>query len=190
MRHTLMLLAVLGLAAGMAGCMAGGKGPGGSTMVARVSAGAERDYVDGDGLIWKADQQWAEGKKWGAIGGETVQRTGLKIARNVKATEVYLTERYGMTGYRFDVPNGTYAVRLHFAETYDGITKAGERVFTVKVQGKLALADFDVLKAAGKFATPVVKEVPNVAVSDGKLMIEFVENVQKAEINGIEVFAY
>jgi len=190
MRRTIMMLAMLGLAAGMAGCLGGGKGPGGSKIVVRVSAAAERDYVDVDGAVWTADQVWAEGKKWGAIGGETVRRLDLKVAKGVKAPEVYLTERYGMTGYRFDLPNGRYALRLHFAETYDGIKAAGERVFSVKVQGNVVLKDLDIFKATGKLAAPLVKEIADVSVTDGKLMIEFVENVQNPEINGIEIFAH
>jgi len=84
MRRTIMMLAMLGLAAGMAGCLGGGKGPGGSKIVVRVSAAAERDYVDVDGAVWTADQVWAEGKKWGAIGGETVRRLDLRWPRALR----------------------------------------------------------------------------------------------------------
>ena len=187
MRNAMLAMAMVGLAAGLAGC-GGAAGWGGGKLIYRVSAASERDYVDENGCIWKADQAYAEAKKWGCLGGETVRRTEIKAVPGTKAPDVYLTERYSMDGYRFDVPNGVYTVRLHFAETYDGITQAGERVFTVKVQGAEAIKDLDVLKEAGKFATPLVKEVKGIEVTDGKLMIEFVPNVQNPEINGIEVF--
>ena len=53
----------------------------------------------------------------------------------------------------------------------------------------LRLEDLDVFKAAGGFARPLVKDAKGVAVTDGRLNIEFVANVQNPEINGIEVLA-
>lgn len=100
---------------------------------------------------------------------------------------VYLTERYMMDNDTFALPNGTYTVRLHFCETYEGVTAAGERVFSVQVQGKEALKDFDVFKEGGGFGKPVVKTIAGGAVTDGKLVIQFVPNVQAPEINGIEI---
>jgi hypothetical protein len=155
-------------------------------VVKRISAGADADYVTAAGVKWLADREYTEKGGFGAIGGKTIVRESPQTVAGTDAPKVYLTERYSMDAYRFNLPNGKYTVRLHFAETYDGITQAGERVFTVKVQGKAALADFDVFKIGGGFAKPVVKDVA-AEVTDGKLMIEFVAKVQNAEINGIEV---
>ena len=52
------------------------------------------------------------------------------------------------------------------------------------------LEDFDPFKAGGGFAKPVVKETEKVKVTDGKLLIEFQENIQRAEINAIEIIAH
>ncbi|OQB82962.1 MAG: Di-glucose binding within endoplasmic reticulum [Planctomycetes bacterium ADurb.Bin126] len=152
----------------------------------RVSAGAEEAYTDQAGNKWLADQLWTTGAKWGAEDGDTVTRAPQKVP-NTKAPQVYLTERYNMSGYRFVLPNGKYTVRLHFAETYDGITAAGERVFSVAIQGKQVLKDLDVFKEAGGFAKPLVKEFKDVEVKDGALKITFTEQTQLPEINGIEV---
>ncbi len=46
------------------------------------------------------------------------------------------------------VPNGKYIANLHFAETYEGITGEGQRVFSYNVQGH-EFKDFDVWKKAG-----------------------------------------
>jgi len=182
MRQLLMAMAVVGLALGVAGC-------GGGKVIARVNCGAAQEYVDQAGVKWAADQEYTAAAKWGAMDGKTITRTTLKTIAGTQAPQVYLTERYQMPGYRFDLPNGKYAVRLHFAETYEGVTKVGDRVFTVAIQGKPVLADFDVMKAAGGFAKPVIKEFRGVAVTDGKLMIEFTLKVQNPEINGIEILA-
>lgn len=189
MRQVLLVVVTLGLVAGLVGCA----GTGGAAakverkIVHRISAGAEKEYVTAAGVKWLADREFTEEGGFGAIGGLTIVRTDPETVDGTDAPKVYLTERYSMDGYRFNVPNGKYAVRLHFAETYDGITKAGERLFTVKIQGKAVLEDFDVFKTAGGFAKPITKEFP-AEVTDGKLLIEFVTNVQNPEINGIEIF--
>jgi hypothetical protein len=181
------VVAAAALAMGLAACTELKKGadaPG--KFVLRVNAGAEKEYVDPSGTTWLPDQVWKEGAKYGAVGGDTVDRGKLTIL-DTKAPGVYLTERYDMTAYRFAVPNGRYTVRLHFAETFPGIDAEGGRVFSVSIQGKPALADFDVKKTAGGFAKPVVKVFKGVAATEGKLVIEFTAKSQKPEINGIEV---
>ena len=43
---------------------------------------------------------------------------------------LYVSEHWGMTGFNQKLPNGKYQVNLHFAETFQGITAAGQRVFS------------------------------------------------------------
>lgn len=180
MRCAGLAFLMLVLAVGLTGCAAGGK------VLYRVNCGDTKEYVDQAGDKWLPDQDFKEGAQYGAVGGLTITRTGLTVGCP-RAPHVFITEHYSMSKYQFAVPNGKCAVRLYFCETYSGITKAGERVFTVKVQGKEALKDLDVLKEAGGFAKPLVKDVRDVAVTDGKLVIEFVPKVQNPEINGIEI---
>ena len=54
------------------------------------------------------------------------------------------------------VDRRAYTVRLHFAEPRDA--RAGRRVFSVSIQGKRVLKDFDVVRAAGGARRAVVKE--------------------------------
>ncbi|MFO8009024.1 MAG: malectin domain-containing carbohydrate-binding protein, partial [Candidatus Brocadiia bacterium] len=84
-------------------------------------------------------------------------------------------------------PEGRYAIRLHFAETFDSVYQAGEREFTVQVEGSPVAERFDPFAAAGGFARPVVVEVRGVSVTDGGLTVGFQPHVQSPEINGIEV---
>ena len=53
---------------------------------------------------------------WGAVGGQTYS-VGNAIIGTMDDT-LYQSERFGMSEYRFDVPNGDYAVDLRFAEIY------------------------------------------------------------------------
>lgn len=124
--------------------------------------------------------------RWGYVGGRAVTRADAEV-KGTQDKAIYLNERYSMTAYRIPVANGTYVVRLHFAETYEGIRDVGQRVFSVAVEGKPALADLDVFREAGKQTfTAFVKEL-QAEVNDGELTIEFTPKVQNPMINGIEV---
>ncbi len=107
----------------------------------RIKAGVTTNYTDPDGVVWLADQ--------GFDGGDTVERDpDAPIVTNTKDPAMYHTERFSMTGYTFTVPNGKYTVKLHFAETFDGITGPGQRVFSFNVQGH-EVKDFDLYVKAG-----------------------------------------
>ncbi|GGR06692.1 NPCBM/NEW2 domain-containing protein [Deinococcus ruber] len=86
--------------------------------------------------------------------------------------------------FRIPVPNGSYQVRLHFAE----LNKAaiGARVFDVKIEGTAALTSFDVFKEAGGAQKAIVRTL-DATVSDGTLTIAFVRRVENAKISGIEI---
>ena len=93
----------------------------------------------------------------------------------------------GATAFKFDVPveNGSYNVRLHFAElAQNGI---GKRVFDVNVEGGAKeLAGFDVFAEAGGMYRAIVREFPT-TVTDGSATIEFIRQVENAKISGIEI---
>ena len=94
-----------------------------------------------------------------------------------------------MEAYNFTVPNGPYTLHLHFAETYDGITGDGQRVFSVAVNDQVVLEDFDPYKEGGGFQKPVVKVIKGFLVTSGKLAITFAANIQNPEINVIEILS-
>lgn len=154
----------------------------------RINCGATEPYTDKAGNVWLADQDMATDKKWGAVDGLTVDRGDLGIT-GTDAPKIYETEHYSMEGYKFTVPNGKYTVRLHFAETYDGITAEGERVFSVSINDQTVLKDFDPFKEAGGYQKPVVKTIKDVDVTNGQLDIGFTMNIQNPEINGIEIIS-
>ncbi len=99
--------------------------------------------------------------------------------------ELFQSEHWGMTGFSREVPNGEYVVNLYFAETYQGITEAGQRVFTFNVQGQ-EFADFDIWEKAEGPNRAYVESV-NVDVTDGELNIEFTSQVENPAIKAIEI---
>jgi hypothetical protein len=156
--------------------------------VLRVNCAATEPYTDKAGNLWLADQIMEEGKAWGYVDGMTVDRGDLGIT-GTDAPKIYETERYSMSAYKFKVPNGKYTVRLHFAETYDGITGDGQRVFSITINEKTVLENFDPYKEAGGFQKPVVKTIESLTITNGELVIGFTGNIQNPEINGIEVLS-
>lgn len=156
--------------------------------VLRVNCGASMPYTDKTDNVWLADQVMAADKEWGALGGETIDRGDLDIA-DTNSPRIYQTERYGLEGYRFKVQNGKYTVRLHFAETYPDITAQGMRVFSVIINNRGILEEFDTFKAGGGFQKPVVVMIEGVIVNKEEIVIEFMKNIQEPEINGIEILS-
>jgi len=147
-----------------------------AVQVIRIKAGKSEPVKDAEGNVWLADQ--------GFDGGQTIERPDIQIA-NTRSPEMYRAERYSMDAFTWPVPNGDYIVKLHFAETYEGITGPGERVFSFNVQGR-DFKDFDVWVKAGGFLKAYVETVP-VAVTDGKIKVTFTPNVQNPQINAIEI---
>ncbi|HEY8993775.1 MAG TPA: malectin [Lacunisphaera sp.] len=142
----------------------------------RIRAGTTEKYTDENGVVWLADQGFADG--------DTIDRSGISIA-NTKTPSLYTAERYGMSGFSLKVPNGKYTVKLHFAETYEGISAAGERVFSFNVEGR-DFKDFDVTAKAGGTQRAYVETV-EVEVKDGKLDITFTSKIENPEINAVEI---
>jgi len=79
------------------------------------------------------------------------------------------------------------AVRLYFAEPAAS-AEAGERVFTVNLQGKDVLKDFDIVKAAGGPRRAIVREFRRVMVRE-HLELGFSAKEGKPLICGVEIAA-
>ena len=148
----------------------------------RIKAGADKPFKDSAGNEWTPDSAIKDG---GFVGGGTAERdTDLAIA-NTKDPGLYRSERWGMESFSLKLPNGKYVVKLHFAETYTGISSAGQRVFNFKVQDK-EFNDFDIFKKAGGANRAYVETVP-VDITDGKLKITFTAKENNPEINALEI---
>ncbi|HEY40913.1 MAG TPA: hypothetical protein G4O18_03535 [Dehalococcoidia bacterium] len=156
-----------------------------SSLPLRVNAGGEL-YTDSEWNTWQADQAYTSGS-WGFYG--TDHDTDRGTSHSISGTvddRIYQTERWGLSGYRFDLGNGTYNVILHFAETYR--TGPGQRVFDVSIEGQLVLNDFDIYSEVG-YSTALEKVFNNIFVQDGQLNIDFTTYIEQPEINGIEIFS-
>jgi enterochelin esterase-like enzyme len=142
----------------------------------RIKAGKSEPVKDTEGNVWLADQ--------GFEGGQTIERPDIQIS-NTKSPDLYRAEHYSMDSFSWPVPNGKYLVKLHFAETFEGITGPGMRVFSFSVQGK-EFKDFDVWVKAGGPLKAYIEAVP-AEVTDGKLKITFTPKLENPQICAIEI---
>ncbi|MBJ7357901.1 malectin domain-containing carbohydrate-binding protein [Nocardioides sp.] len=92
----------------------------------------------------------------------------------------------GTRAFGFNVPvaNGSYAVRLHFAELNKNA--ANLRLFDVRLEGATVLSNFDVFTAAGGIDRAVVREF-QASVTDGVVTIDFITRRENAKISAIEI---
>ena len=144
--------------------------------VIRVKAGSSSPVKDSSGNVWQAEL--------GFDGGDTIERPDLAVG-NTNDQMLYQSEHYSMNSFACKVSNGKYLARLHFAETYDGITGPGQRVFSFNVQGH-EFKDFDVWVKAGGPNKAYVETVP-VEVTNGEFKIVFTPSVENPQINAIEI---
>ncbi len=145
-------------------------------------------YTDLNGFVWSADTGFnTNNTTVGPSPATTVAITGTS------APDVYRNFRFKNRNsstalkYEFNVPNGEYELRLHFAELWSGATTPGTRVFNVLVEGATALPNFDIFAEAGSLNAAVVKSLP-VTVADGKMTIDFLVVAQNPQVSGIEIF--
>jgi hypothetical protein len=145
-------------------------------------------YLDSQGQQWSADNFFQNGSTY------TTPSTADIL--NTTDDTLYRTERYGgaqgtaALKYSIPVMNGTYTVRLHFAEIWHGVGSngggVGSRVFNVSIEGTQVLTDYDIYQKAGG-ALKAVVEPFQANVSDGFLDITFAASVDNAKVSAIEV---
>jgi hypothetical protein len=162
-------------------------GSGSATL--RISAGGAR-YNDASGNVWQDDSYYLGGKVYAPSDLSTTDII------NTSNNELYRKERYSdgvgvPLSYAIPVANGSYKVRLHFAEIWHGVADsngAGARVFNVSLENTQVLSNYDIYQKAGGALKAVVEEF-NINVTDGVININFTSVVDNAKVSGIEVIA-
>ena len=132
---------------------------------------------------WAADEDYSGG----SLGSTGATINTSKVA-NPAPQAVYQTERVG--SFTYTIPGLTaeanYTVNLHFAEIY--WTAAGQRIFSVAINGATVLTNFDVFATAGGEDIAIVETFAATATSSGTIVIAF--NPGSADIpkiSGIQI---
>jgi outer membrane protein assembly factor BamB len=119
------------------------------------------------------------GAPGGSGGGATTAVAGAKDPG------LFTSEHWGMRTFSHKLANGKYLAKLYFAETFDGITAPGQRVFSFNVQGR-EFKDFDIWVKAGGPKRAYIESVP-VEVTNGEFRIGFTAQVENPAIKAIEI---
>lgn len=123
----------------------------------------------------------------------------LTEVADTELDELFLTERvttFPMStspfSYKIPVSNGTYTVKLYWAEVYwgvhpDGINGGvGSRVFSVTMEDMPIVTDIDLFEELG--AATADTRMYDIEVTDGELTIVFQSTVDRPKISAIEIF--
>lgn len=144
----------------------------------RINSGGNT-YKDPSGNTWLADTNFS--------GGEADAQASGRAINGTTAGPLYQDERWGTFGYHLPVTNGTYTVRLHFAEIYNNCAKAGCRVFNVNVNGAAWLTKFDIAAKVGANTADI--EEKTLTVTQNAIDLSFAGVTGSPQIAAIEVVA-
>jgi hypothetical protein len=115
----------------------------------------------------------------------TINTTGVA---NAAPAAVYQSERWGVFTYTIPnlTPNGTYTVRLHFAEL--AFSTVGARVFNVAINGTTVLSNFDIFATAGAANKALVEQFTATASATGTITISYIQGTANdPKSSGIEI---
>jgi len=143
-----------------------------TTLVFAANAGGPQ-YSAPDGTVYLADTAFSGGR---------ISVSSAAIA-GTDADPLYQSDRLGTFSYAIPVPNGTYNVTLHFAETY--WSRPQKRVFNVTAEGQQVLSKLDIYAKVGKNTAYIVTVA--VTVQDGTLNLGFSPLIGEAKVNAIQV---
>jgi len=152
-------------------------------------------------LIWLPDQPYQEGS-WGYIAaadsvGNKTQSTQAEI-KNTLDNPLFQTLRTGLSGYRFDVPDGMYEIELLFTDIFRESQSAvyllgaeskedinANSSFNIKINGDLVEEAFSPAKESGYFSA--VRKRFVASVTNGKVEVTFEKKSGPLFLSGIKI---
>ncbi|VXC04049.1 malectin domain-containing carbohydrate-binding protein [Maribacter litoralis] len=164
--------------------------PLGPTIIRINSGGPEIAYGD---VIFQADQYF-EGPS------EAYTNPSVTEISETDMDEIFLTERVtednnptSPFSYAIPLTNGSYTVKLYFAEIYWGVENpemleggVGSRVFDIIMEDAQIFTSYDIFKDVG--VATASSRMYDIEVIDGELNILFEATVDRPKISAIEIF--
>ena len=138
-----------------------------------VNCGANTFYSAPDGQFFFPDQMFNGqygyyGKNYNSCTRDISGITGADIP------ELYRTEAYFLSGYKFKVSNGSYKCVLYLKPGFKPNFAPGAYCFSVSANGKTVLDKIDLYKLTdGDFNKALKLEVDDIPVTDGELSLEW-----------------
>jgi hypothetical protein len=143
----------------------------------------------------KSSYRDRQGNEWGAdafYSGGIASEVAMQTIYRTRDASLFRRMRSGEFSYEIPLKAGIYELRLYFADTSYAPGSAmdgGEniRVFSVMLNGNLALRNYDIITDAGP-STADIKVVKDVTpAKDGYLHIAFIKGTGVPLINAIEI---
>ena len=124
-------------------------------------------------------------------GGTAYTRTATvdlsQITSNPPPAAIFNSERYG--AFTYTIPGFTAGaaatVTLYFAEGY--VSAAGQRIFSVQINGTTVLSNFDIFASAGGRNRAIARTFSATANASGQVVLRFVAGTQNPKVDGITV---
>ncbi|MEA3306056.1 MAG: malectin domain-containing carbohydrate-binding protein, partial [Candidatus Omnitrophota bacterium] len=138
-------------------------------------------YTALNGDVYIADQQYSVENAAGYVNGNQAA-TGDPI-EDTEDDPLYQTERWGVSEYKFDAPNGFYDVKLKFAETY--FNEVNKRVFSVSLEDNLVIENLDIYALTGH--DRALDYSFTVRVTDSQLNITAQASVDASKFSAISI---
>lgn len=159
--------------------------------ILRINSGGP-EVVYGD-IVFQADQYF-EGPT------EAYTNPFVTEIAETEMDELYLTERVtnnanATSPFAYNIPltNGTYTIKLYFAEIYWGLENPetfeggiGSRVFNISMEGTQIFTGYDIFREVGA-ATAIIR-MYDIEITDGVLNILFEATEDRPKVSAIEVF--
>jgi hypothetical protein len=155
-----------------------------------VAAGTDVVALNSGGSaagVFAADKDYTSVGTWASGTTSAIDTSGVT---NPAPQAVYQSIRVGST-IAYTIPGLTagtpFTVRLHFAETF--WKAAGQRVFTVSINGTKVLSNFDIVALTKARFKAVVESFTATASSSGTITIVLTAVTNNAAVSGIEIIA-
>ncbi|KAK3424533.1 hypothetical protein EUGRSUZ_F01306 [Eucalyptus grandis] len=123
-------------------------------------------------------EKWAYSSTGVYMGAQAGYTANNPFSLNIDGSGFYKTARLSPGSIRYYglcMKNGSYKVRLHFAEIQysndETFSSLGRRIFDVSIQGNLVLKDFNIAEAAGGVGKGIYKDFDNITVNGSTLEI-------------------
>lgn len=143
-----------------------------ASSIIAINCGSTNDFTGTDGTQYQADAYY--------VGGHTDNFLGNAVANTDDL--LYNEARSNFSAYNIPVSNGSYTVRLKFAETF--WTAINKRVFDIWIEGTQVIDDLDIyVTAPGKWVAYDLEFAAS--VSDGILNITTSSSINHALLNAI-----
>ncbi|GGD27417.1 glycoside hydrolase family 2 TIM barrel-domain containing protein [Hyunsoonleella pacifica] len=156
-----------------------------------INVGSYCYFIESDNInyLWMPDKPYEKGS-FGYVGGDFLRfkskrRNNIGVDVSVKGTEndpIYQTQRIGIEGYKFDVPNGTYELSLLLAE----LKTRDDNIMDILVNGKPIWNNLNLKEAYGN-NRGVAKRFLITVANDKGLTVAFKAKKGQTRLSGIKL---